>query len=366
MKAEVAQVSTHQSIIPESHEKSAAMTAMVPNDDAESNSLSRVVSGPPYSVFSNKAKYFIVFMVAISALISPFAATLFYPALTVLADQLNVSASLITLSVTTYMLAQAIAPAFIAGISDQSGRRVSFIICFSIYIVANIGLALQTNYAALLVLRCVQASGSSATIALSIAVVADVATSAERGTFMGYATGGILIGPAFGPVLGGALAEYLGWRSIFWFLAIFGAVLFFLYVILFPETCRNVVGNGSIPARGLNLSVIGYLQQRKAAASDVEGQMKAIPERKFTWPNPLLTLRILGQKESAMVLLYNGFFFNGQMVVATALPYMLKTFYGYNELTVGLCFIPLGTGSLLSAIIMGRVVDWNFRRVSIC
>jgi MFS family permease len=91
----------------------------------------------------------------------------------------------------------------IASISDNGGRRLSFVICFMIYIVANIGLALQTNYAALLVLRCVQAAGSSGSIALSIAVVADIATSAERGTYMGYATAGILIGPAFGPVLGG-------------------------------------------------------------------------------------------------------------------------------------------------------------------
>jgi MFS family permease len=106
-------------------------------------------------------------------------------------------------------LAQAVAPAFLAGISDQSGRRFSFLICFGIYICANIGLALQTNYAALLVLRCVQAAGSSATIALTIAVVADVATSAERGTYMGYATGGILLGPAFGPMLGGWFLEIL-------------------------------------------------------------------------------------------------------------------------------------------------------------
>jgi MFS family permease len=93
----------------------------------------------------------------------------------------------------------------VASVSDTGGRRLSFIICFSIYIVANIGLALQTNYAALLVLRCVQAAGSSGTIALSIAVVADIATSAERGKYMGYATAGILIGPALGPTLGGTL-----------------------------------------------------------------------------------------------------------------------------------------------------------------
>lgn len=64
-----------------------------------------------------------------------------------------------------------------------------------------------------------------------------------------------------------------------------------------------------------------------------------------------------------MLLIYNGLFFNGQMALSTALPYMLQTYYGYNELQVGLCFIPLGIGSLASALGMGRVVDWNFRRV---
>jgi multidrug resistance protein len=343
-------------------EKIKAVEKSIPKDEPDSNSIARVVSGPPYSAFSSKTKLFIVLTVAIAALISPFAATLFYPALNVLADQLNVSDSLITLSVTTYMLAQAISPAFIAGLSDQGGRRLSFIICFSIYIVANIGLALQTNYAALLVLRCVQAFGSSPTIALAIAVVADVATSAERGRYMGYATGGILIGPAFGPVLGGVLAEYLGWRSIFWFLVIFGSVLFILFVVLFPETCRNVVGNGSIPARGVNRSMLGYWQQRRNA-TDVESQRTSVKqENKLVFPNPLLTLNILKEKESAMLLVYNGLFFNGQMALSTALPYLLQRYYGFNTLQVGLCFLPLGCGSLLAALTTGRVVDWNFRR----
>ena len=63
--------------------------------------------------------------------------------------------------------------------SDNSGRRFSFILCFIIFIIANVGLALQTNYAALLVLRMVQAFGCSAAIALCTAVVADIATSAK-------------------------------------------------------------------------------------------------------------------------------------------------------------------------------------------
>ncbi|KAF2670779.1 MFS general substrate transporter [Microthyrium microscopicum] len=328
--------------------------------------LSRVQTGPPYSIFSKKAKMFIVAAVSVTALISPFAATLFYPALNVLSKQLNVSASLVNLSVTTYMIAQAIAPAVLGGMSDTGGRRFSFLICFCIYIVANIGLALQTNYAALLVLRCVQAAGSSAAISLSMAVVSDIATSAERGTYTGYATAGILLGPAFGPTLGGILAEYLGWRSIFWFLAIFGGVLLVIFAIFFPETCRNVVGNGSIPAKGVNRSVIGHLQQKKAVAhmEPLEAVISQEPlkKKKMNIPNPLVILSILRDKESAIVLFYNGFFFTGQMVISSSLPYMLQSAYGYNELIVGLCFIPLGVGSLASALTMGHIVDWNFRR----
>jgi hypothetical protein len=108
------------------------------------------------------------------------------------------------------------------------------------------------------------------------------------------------------------------------------------------------------------------MQQRKRNA-DLESLASSKPKkngekRKLNIPNPLRTLKILGEKESALVLLYNGFFFNGQMIVSAALPYMLKEAYGYNELKVGLCFITLGFGCLTAALSMGPVVDWNFRR----
>ena len=328
--------------------------------------LSRTVStGPPYTIFSSRAKVFIVASVSVSSLISPFGATTFYPAINVLADQLHVTPTLINLALTTYMIAQAIAPSIIAGISDASGRRLSFIICFVIYIIANIGLALQTNYAALLVLRIVQAAGCSAAIALSNAVVSDIATSAERGTYMGYATAGLLFGPSFGPTIGGVLAQYLGWRSIFWFLVIFTTCLLIVFTLFFPETCRNVVGNGSIPAKGINLSILGYLQQRRHArsAESIHDDHSILLEkkRKFNIPNPLDTLKILGEIESCIILLYNGLFFTGMMIATASLPTLFKRTYGLNELEIGLCYIALGMGSLISALTMGHVVDWNFR-----
>jgi multidrug resistance protein len=245
--------------------------------------------------------------------------------------------------------------------SDNDGRRLSFIVCFVIFIIGNIGLALQTNYIALLLLRMVQAVGGTAAIALTYAVVADIATSAERGKYMGYAGAGILVGPAFGPTIGGVLAQYLGWRAIFYFLAIYSGVLLVLFVFLFPETCRNVVGNGSIPARGVSQSILSLWQHRKRA-TDVEGEEPKSQKRKVAFPNPLATFRIIAEKESGIILLYNGFFFTGMMVTVSAIPDLYGNAYQLNELNLGLCYIANGMGSLLSSLTMGHVVDWNFRR----
>ncbi|KAH6638424.1 major facilitator superfamily domain-containing protein [Boeremia exigua] len=349
------------------HERDTSLELDV-EENGPRQTLQRQVSGPPYSVFSSRMKIWIIFLVSISALISPFGATLVLPALNVLTDVLDITPTKANISITTYMIAQAIAPAIIGAMSDTSGRRLSFILCYIIYIVANVGLALQTNYVALLILRMVQAVGCSAAISLAFAIVSDIATSAERGKYMGYAGAGILCGPAFGPTIGGILAQFLGWRSIFWFLAIFAGVLLVLFTFLFPETCRNVVGNGSIPARGINRSVISCIQQRKLAKQSTlaeEGQESnadAPPARPKISLNPLATFSIFTEKESCIILLYNGFFFTGMMITTSSIPDLFKTAYNLNELDIGLCYIASGIGSLISSLSMGHVVDWNFRR----
>lgn len=92
---------------------------------------------------------------------------------------------------------------FIGDLADKAGRRPAYTVCFVIYLGANIGLALQDNYAALFVLRCMQSAGSSTTIALSSGIVADISTASERGSYMGYVNAGSLLGPAIGECIGG-------------------------------------------------------------------------------------------------------------------------------------------------------------------
>lgn len=147
----------------------------------------------PFSVFTAKQKKFIVFMTAWGGFFSAVSANIYFPALNSLASDFHVSSTLINLTLTSYMIFQGLAPTMIGDLSDMAGRRPAFIICFVIYIGANIGLALCQNYASLFVLRCLQSSGSSGTISLGTGVVADIATSSERGASMGWVTAGPMI-----------------------------------------------------------------------------------------------------------------------------------------------------------------------------
>lgn len=69
----------------------------------------------------------------------------------------------------------------------------------------------------------------------------------------------------------------LKYRAIFWFLAILSLTNLIPLVLFFPETLRAIVGNGSIPARGLNRSAWSIIKGRKKGAqelAEVEASVK--------------------------------------------------------------------------------------------
>jgi multidrug resistance protein len=255
------------------------------------------------------------------------------------------------------MIFQALAPTFFGELADTLGRRPVYLILFTIYLCANIGLALQRSYAALLILRMLQSTGSSGVIALANGVVADISHAGERGVYMGAVQVGAMLGPAIGPVIGGVLDSELGWWWIFWLLAILAGVYITLMAIFFPETGRKVVGNGSIPPKGINASFLQLMRARNAPPSG-PAPAKRPP---FRFPNPLASVRLILQKDMALVLFANSILYTAFYTVMASLPTLFEEIYGFDSLQVGLCYLPFGVGAAVACVVAGKIVDRDYR-----
>lgn len=255
-------------------------------------------------------------------------------------------------------------------LSDTVGRRPVYLLCFSIYLCANIGLALQRNYWVLLGFRALQSTGISATIALSNAVAADTVTSAERGTYLGIASLGSILGPALGPSMGGVISKYWGWYGIFWILAALSAFVFVTMLLFFPETCRKIVGDGSIPPPVLSRSLLNVITDRRKRKQgiDLREQYRRrdhlSQERRIRFPNPITTLRLLFEFPTSLVLVANGISFGAFYAITSSVPSQFAAIYGLNDLQIGLTYIPIGLGTIISSFTTGWALDRNFKRMA--
>ncbi|KAI1148350.1 major facilitator superfamily domain-containing protein [Nemania diffusa] len=337
--------------------------------DKEESQLDTVAAPPVHTVYTPWEKRLIVISAAFSGLFASWTAQIYLPALNNAAHDLHTSTKKINLTVTSYMIFQGVTPIFIGGYADAMGRRPVYIICFILYIAVDIALALTNAYGSLLALRSVQSITISSTQALCQGVVADISTSAERGQYAAFLALPTVLGPSIGPVIGGAIAQYLGWRNIFWFLAITGGINLAILFLFFPETCRRIVGNGSILPRKANQTLLQILQnRRKDRSHQVEiGTPPAlpdagIPKANFAWARFLSALTLLFEKEMFVLSTYGGLLFAGLYAVGTAAPSLFAKYYGYNGLTIGLLYLPLAAGSVLAVVLVGKSLNWNFQR----
>ena len=114
-----------------------------------------------YSLFTKTQKRYVVFIVAFAGMFSPLSSFIYYPAIYTLATDLGTSVEAINLTITSYMVVSGIVPSILGSIADRLGRRPIYLLSFIIYFAANVGLALQHSFPALLLLRMVQSAGSS-------------------------------------------------------------------------------------------------------------------------------------------------------------------------------------------------------------
>lgn len=339
--------------------------------------VTRTAEGEPYSIFTRRQKAVLVGVASWSASFSALSAQIYFPAITEVASSLGITPEKVNISVTVYMIFQGLAPSFWGPLSDRKGRRIVILSTFTVYIGACLGLALTKTYAQLLVLRALQSSGSASTIAIGAGILGDMTTREERGGYMGVFQAALNLPLALGPVIGGAMAETVGWRAIFWFLLAYAGAFTIFAAIVLPETLRTIVGNGVYaPRRWIHRSPLQSLwtprdglQKSQPTIEDAKERADAPAPapapavRPYRLRDTLLPVLLLGKRDVSLSVAFLSLHYTVWQMVMTATATLFGTVYGLSVLDIGLCFISSGAGCMVGTLVLGRLLDKDYARI---
>ncbi|KAK0654214.1 Dityrosine transporter 1 [Lasiodiplodia hormozganensis] len=313
-------------------------------------------------------------LVGFATITSPLTATIYFPLLPLLRAHFHTSAQAINLTITLYVVFQALSPAFFGPLSDTLGRRPVYLFTLALYTLSNLGLALnQNSYAALLILRAFQSLGASAAYAISYGVVADVCVPGERGRIMGPVSMALNLGACVGPVVGGWVAYRSGgFAWVFWTLVVVGAALWFCIGLLLPETLDAVAASQGVPSQEFWEKcwwrrLLKCMNTGSNSGENAESSSLPPPPRKKSFleccrvTSPLTCLRIIFHLDTFLALWMHGSFYTVDYTLVAAVPAIFKDIYSFNELQTGLAYLPRGAGIIIGSYCNGKLMDLNFK-----
>lgn len=179
----------------------------------------------------------LVLTLALQSAVPPFATDMYTPAFPRVTADLQASASLVGLTLTTFFLGMALGQLLGGPLSDQRGRRLPIIAGGLVCTLGAVGCALAPSIGLLIVFRVIQGFGGGMAAVVARAVVVDVARGdvLARVLSIMMALGGLA--PMIAPVLGGAVLTLGGtWRTVFWVLVAFGLAMMLTAIAFVPES----------------------------------------------------------------------------------------------------------------------------------
>jgi len=162
--------------------------------------------------------------------------SIFTPVLPNISRDLNVSAATSQLTMSIYFIAFAIGVLFWGQLSDKIGRRKAMLSGIIVYLLGNIFLWISPQFNFILLARFVQAFGASVGSVVTQTIMRESFSGIDGAKVFSKVGAAMALSPAFGPLIGGIIQTYLGYRNVFSFLIVMAiSILFYSYYRL-PET----------------------------------------------------------------------------------------------------------------------------------
>ncbi|KAI0088499.1 MFS general substrate transporter [Irpex rosettiformis] len=350
-------------------------------------------------------KWIVLLTISGAATISGLGGNIYNPGIAQIEDQLHATPAQISWSLSIFILIQGSVPLLWSAISEIIGRKKVYLVSLSIGLVGAIVAATARSISVLIAMRCLQAIGTAAILSIGAATLADIYDPHERGTMMGIYYCAPLIGPALGPILGGALTQGFNWRATFWFLSIvIGSVL--VVFVFFKDTFRRErsltyqrvlqrVKAQQLAAQRSETSTLSHITavekkpprlfgkklfvedddekkpsrdspdvlETRAAVEDVTAEVKEI-KLSLTDVNPVPPmLNVLSRLNNVAILACSGILFGVTYSISYTCSITLGKKYHYNAMEIGLVLLSFGCGNMLGSILGGRYSDYILRRM---
>src|SRR3954465_9346564 len=120
--------------------------------------------------------------------------------------------------------------------ADRLGRKRIFLLGLVLFTIGSLLCSVAPGLGWLIAFRMLQAVGGSMLNPVAMSIITNVFTDPrERAQAIGIWGGVVRISMAAGPIIGGALVETVGWRSVFWINLPIGLLALVLTALFVPE-----------------------------------------------------------------------------------------------------------------------------------
>ncbi len=179
---------------------------------------------------------YFAFLVLFIGSIVRIGASIYLPAMPLIAEELQISKALMSDTLTVYFIVFASFTLLSGILSDAYGRKRVLMSGMFFFILGSMVCAISESYEMLMFGRIIQAFGASMVPGTLMAMIRDACSDLRVVSLVGWLTvlGGLFLVAA--PIIGGVLTHFFGWNANFWFLALFTLFVFVLTFYSMQET----------------------------------------------------------------------------------------------------------------------------------
>jgi EmrB/QacA subfamily drug resistance transporter len=169
-----------------------------------------------------------LFISTLTSFMGPFIISSVNVALPAIQKEFNADAVQLSWISTSLLLATAVILLPAGRIGDIHGRKRVFKWGLALFTTASVLAGLSSSVGMLIFFRVFQGAASAMFTATGVAILTSVFPPQKRGRVMGIYVSAVYIGLSAGPFLGGILTQHIGWRSLFFLVAPFGILSFYI------------------------------------------------------------------------------------------------------------------------------------------